>query len=73
MQFVIESLSHVPSPHMVNSREIRLLTPREVQVVALVGDGLSNREVARKIPVCLLFRGGQALAPATHSTWRKPS
>jgi DNA-binding NarL/FixJ family response regulator len=34
---------------MVNSREIRLLTPREVQVVALVADGLSNREVVREL------------------------
>ena len=33
----------------VNSRGIRLLTPREEQVVALVADGLSNREVAREL------------------------
>jgi DNA-binding CsgD family transcriptional regulator len=46
MQYVIESLSQVPSLHMVNSRGTRLLTPREEQVVALVADGLSNREVA---------------------------
>jgi DNA-binding NarL/FixJ family response regulator len=49
MQFVIESLSQVPSLHMVNSRGIRLLTPREEQVVALVADGLSNREVASEL------------------------
>ena len=42
-------LSQVPSLHMVNSRGIRLLTPREEQVVALVADGLSNREVAREL------------------------
>jgi DNA-binding NarL/FixJ family response regulator len=46
MQYVVESLSQVPSLHMVNSRGIRLLTPREEQVVALVADGLSNREVS---------------------------
>ena len=49
MQYLIEALSQVPSLHMVNSRGIRLLTPREEQVVALVADGLSNREVAREL------------------------
>jgi DNA-binding NarL/FixJ family response regulator len=49
MQYVIESLSQVPSLHMVNARGMRLLTPREEQVVALVADGLSNREVAREL------------------------
>ena len=49
MQYVIESLSQVPSLHMVNSLGIRLLTPREEQVVALVADGLSNREVASEL------------------------
>jgi two-component system, NarL family, response regulator DegU len=49
MQYLIEALSHVPSLHMVNSRGMRLLTPREEQVVALVADDLSNREVAREL------------------------
>ena len=49
LQYLIEALSQVPSLHMVNSRGIRLLTPREEQVVALVADGLSNREVAREL------------------------
>jgi DNA-binding NarL/FixJ family response regulator len=49
MQYVIDSLSQVPSLHMVNSSGIRLLTPREEQVVALVADGLSNREVAHEL------------------------
>ncbi len=34
---------------MVNARGVTLLTPREEQVVALVADGLSNREVAREL------------------------
>ena len=49
MQYLIEAVSQVPSLHMVNSRGMRLLTPREEQVVALVADGLSNREVAREL------------------------
>lgn len=49
MLYLVEALSSVPSLHMVNSRGIRLLTPREEQVVALVADGLSNREVAREL------------------------
>ncbi len=49
MQYLVEALSQVRSLHMVNSRGMRLLTPREEQVVALVADGLSNREVAREL------------------------
>jgi DNA-binding NarL/FixJ family response regulator len=49
MQYLIEAVSQVPSLHMVNSCGMRLLTPREEQVVALVADGLSNREVAQEL------------------------
>lgn len=49
MQFLVEGLTQVPSLRMVNARGERLLTPREEQVVALVADGLSNREVAREL------------------------
>ncbi len=49
LQYLVEGLSQVPSLHMVNSRGVRLLSPREEQVVALVADGLSNREVAREL------------------------
>ena len=48
-QYLLEVVSQVPSLRMVNARGIRLLTPREEQVVALVADGLSNREVAREL------------------------
>ena len=34
---------------MVNARGTSLLTPREEQVVALVSEGLSHREVAQEL------------------------
>jgi hypothetical protein len=49
MQYVVDVLSQVPSLHMVNSQGIRLLTPRQEQVVALVADGLGNRDIAREL------------------------
>jgi DNA-binding NarL/FixJ family response regulator len=49
LQYLVEVVSHVPSLRMVNVRGMKLLTPREEQVVALVADGLSNREIAREL------------------------
>jgi len=49
LQYLVETVTQVPSLRMVNARGIKLLTPREEQVVALVADGLSNREVAREL------------------------
>jgi DNA-binding NarL/FixJ family response regulator len=49
LQYLLETVTQVPSLRMVNARGLRLLTPREEQVVALVADGLSNREVAREL------------------------
>jgi DNA-binding NarL/FixJ family response regulator len=49
LQYLIEVVTQVPSLRMVNARGLKLLTPREEQVVALVADGLSNREVAREL------------------------
>ena len=49
LQYLLETITQVPSLRMVNARGARLLTPREEQVVALVADGLSNREVAREL------------------------
>jgi DNA-binding NarL/FixJ family response regulator len=46
MHYVMDALSLVPTLRVVNSTGRALLTPREEQVVALVSDGLSNREVA---------------------------
>lgn len=49
MQFAIEGLSQLPPLRVLNARGMKLLTPREEQVVALVTDGLSNREIARDL------------------------
>jgi DNA-binding NarL/FixJ family response regulator len=53
-----------------------LLTDREEQVVALVADGLSNREVARELNLSehtikeYLFRIFDKLGVSTRSNWR---
>lgn len=49
MHYVLEALSEVDTLRVVNSSGKALLTPREEQVVALVSDGLSNREVAHEL------------------------
>jgi DNA-binding NarL/FixJ family response regulator len=49
LQYLLEALTQVPSLRVVNARGLKLLTPREEQVVALVADGLSNREIAQEL------------------------
>lgn len=49
LEYLVETITHVPSLRVVNSDGRKLLTPREEQVVALVADGLSNRDVAREL------------------------
>lgn len=49
MHYVLDTLSAVPALRVVNANGRSLLTPREEQVVALVADGLSNREVAGEL------------------------
>jgi len=49
LEHLIAAVTQVPSLRVVNSHGIKLLTPREEQVVALVADGLSNRDVAREL------------------------
>ena len=49
VQYLIEAVGQVPSLRVVNASGVKLLTPREEQVVALVADGLSNREIAQEL------------------------
>jgi DNA-binding NarL/FixJ family response regulator len=46
---LLEAVAQSPPLRVVNARGIDLLSPREEQVVALVAEGLSNREVAREL------------------------
>jgi DNA-binding NarL/FixJ family response regulator len=49
LRYVLDALSEVDTLRVVNSGGQALLTPRLEQVVALVADGLSNREVAYQL------------------------
>jgi DNA-binding NarL/FixJ family response regulator len=49
LQHLIQEVMQVPSLRTVNAMGLKLLTPREEQVVALVADGLSNREAAHEL------------------------
>jgi DNA-binding NarL/FixJ family response regulator len=49
LNYVMDLVSEVPSLRVLNSRGGRILTPREEQVVALVAEGLGNRQIAREL------------------------
>ena len=49
LHHVLDALSEVPALRVVNANGKPLLTPREEQVVALVADGLTNRDVATEL------------------------
>jgi len=46
---LMELISEVPSLRVLNAGGRPLLTPREEQVVALVAEGLGNRQIAREL------------------------
>jgi DNA-binding NarL/FixJ family response regulator len=49
LNYLLELVSTVPSLRVLNSSGDPLPTPREEQVVALVAEGLGNRQIAREL------------------------
>jgi len=49
LNLLVDLVSEVPSLRVVSSGGSPLLTPREEQVVALVAEGLGNRQIAREL------------------------
>jgi DNA-binding CsgD family transcriptional regulator len=48
IQYVLDALATAPTMHVVNAKGEGVLTSREDQVVSLVADGISNREIAQQ-------------------------
>jgi DNA-binding NarL/FixJ family response regulator len=49
LNYLLDVIAEVPAMRVVNSRGLQILTPREEQVVALVAESRSNREIALKL------------------------
>jgi DNA-binding NarL/FixJ family response regulator len=51
IQYVLDALATAPNMHVVNAKGEGVLTPREAQVVELVAEGISNREIAGQLSI----------------------
>jgi DNA-binding NarL/FixJ family response regulator len=49
LNYLVDMISEAPTARVLSSRGDSLLTPREEQVVALVAEGLGNRQIARQL------------------------
>jgi DNA-binding NarL/FixJ family response regulator len=49
LNYLMDLVSEAPSLRVLNATGTSLLTPREEQVVALVTEGLGNRQIAREL------------------------
>ena len=49
IEYLVDIVAQVPALRVVNANGTTLITPREEQVVALVAEGLSNREIAQEL------------------------
>jgi DNA-binding NarL/FixJ family response regulator len=49
LNYLLDLVSEAPSLRVLNAGGYPLLTPREEQVVALVAEGFSNRQIAREL------------------------
>jgi DNA-binding NarL/FixJ family response regulator len=51
IKYLLDALATAPSMHVVNAKGEGVLTSREDQVVSLVADGISNREIAGQLSI----------------------
>lgn len=51
LEYLINALRTYSAPRIVNSKGIELLTKREQQVVKLLSEGSSNREIAQRLRI----------------------